>query len=276
MSDLNIELTIQEVKLLFSKIDRNSTGLLNYNEFMQFFEDENDRSSGKYSKDATLSREESRTSYSSQQLDSRTIEETDAIIATIQRRLENNFGSNIQRADRLKQIFDEIDRNVREVDQLFLRFDKDRNDDIDYNEYLVMFGQKSEKSLIPRPTLTSSPLAASQSRKSSFNDTSSRSRSDNRNNEETNYLIDSIRRRLENSYGSKLKSSRKLADVFKDIDASGDKRISKQELSKAFELLRINITLKEIDMLFDRFDTNNNGYIDYKEYLQLMGFSSDL
>lgn len=85
-------------------------------------------------------------------------------------------------------------------------------------------------------------------------------------------LVSRIRRRLEDTLGSSANSGSRLKQVFEEIDDNDSGSLSKRELGKALEQLRVDVTSREIDLLFDRFDEDNSGELDYKEFLRLLDF----
>ena len=91
--------------------------------------------------------------------------------------------------------------------------------------------------------------------------------------EETDALIATIRRRIEETVGPEAATSAaRVKEVFSDIDRDNSGSIDKTELEKALKVLRITTTPKEVDMLFDRFDDSRRGVLDYHNYLELLGF----
>ena len=62
--------------------------------------------------------------------------------------------------------------------------------------------------------------------------------------------------------------------VFAEIDRDGSSSIDKRELSDALKKLRIDISSRDVDDLFRRFDVDNNGRLNYNEYLELLGFKN--
>ncbi len=58
-----------------------------------------------------------------------------------------------------------------------------------------------------------------------------------------------------------------LRKLFISIDQNGDGKISLDEFSSSLINYGINYTEVECRALMDKLDTNNNGYIDYTEFL---------
>ena len=63
--------------------------------------------------------------------------------------------------------------------------------------------------------------------------------------------------------------------MFADIDDDNSGTIDKQEMAKALKVLRIDVSSREIDDLFRRFDTDGDGRMGYTEYLAFLGFNKD-
>lgn len=68
--------------------------------------------------------------------------------------------------------------------------------------------------------------------------------------------------------------ARAMKETFGRMDVNGDGRIDRNEFHEAMIEFRIPIGLKEIDILFSVYDADQNGTIDYGEWLQLIQFQS--
>ena len=62
--------------------------------------------------------------------------------------------------------------------------------------------------------------------------------------------------------------------TFMLIDENGDKKISFHEFEKMFKRYRFNLSQVEINNLFNYFDKDGSGYIDYGEFVN--GIVGDL
>ena len=59
----------------------------------------------------------------------------------------------------------------------------------------------------------------------------------------------------------------RLRKLFIQIDVNGDGRINNDEFRKALQNYGFNLTSTEITQLMNKLDANNNGYIDYTEFI---------
>ena len=263
MNELKIKVNKDDINAIYDKYDEDGGKSLDYGEFLELLSFDTGKSkkkSKKKGKDAATSDDE---------------EATDRLISKIRRRLEDTLGSESQSRKRIKEVFEEIDRdgsssidkrelkkamevlglNLRsaEIDALFERFDESGDGSIDYGEYLELLG-------------------FAPSDKKSSKKKSSRSREDD---ERLDALISKIRRRLEDTLGSESQSRKRIKEVFEEIDRDGSSSIDKREFKKAMEVLGLNLRSAEIDAIFDRFDVSRDGKINYGEYLKLLGFQGN-
>ncbi len=58
-----------------------------------------------------------------------------------------------------------------------------------------------------------------------------------------------------------------VRQTFIAIDNNGDGRIQLNELRKAFDILNIQYDEKSLPQIVAQVDTNNNGFIDYTEFI---------
>jgi Ca2+-binding EF-hand superfamily protein len=251
MMKLKVDLSSYEVDQLFEKFDSNGNNNIDYNEFLEMIGTESDEG-----------RDRSRGRHSS---------EMDEVVSSIRRRLEDYLGPQFHSSRRLKEVFTDIDRDgnnkldkrelkkamdilkvdlrPREIDMIFEKFDKDRSGYIDYREFLDLIGSNGDRE--------------------------GRSREPERGSTEVDEIIRSIRKRLEDYLGPQFHSSRRLKEVFTEIDRDGNNKLDKRELKKAMDILKVDLRSREIDLLFDRFDKDGSNYIDYREFLDLLGSGSD-
>eukprot|EP01035_Chromulina_nebulosa_P026333 gene26333-34449_t len=121
-----------------------------------------------------------------------------------------------------------VDLTSREIQEVFDRFDRRGGGSIDYINFLELIGFA--------PTRTSSSSSSS---------------------EETNLLVEKIRRRLEDYAGSGSQSAGQIKAIFAEIDSDNSGTIDQGEFAK----------------VFDRFDRRGSGSIDYMNFLELIGFA---
>jgi Ca2+-binding EF-hand superfamily protein len=59
-----------------------------------------------------------------------------------------------------------------------------------------------------------------------------------------------------------------LVTFFKKFDTSGDGRLNKDELTSAFAALNFKVTEQDMNSVFEFFDLDGSGQINYKEFLK--------
>eukprot|EP01038_Epipyxis_sp_PR26KG_P005736 gene5736-7920_t len=146
---------------------------------------------------------------------------------------------------RAMKIF-KINVSEDEVGRLYERFDEDGSNSIDYNEFLEIFGfADAIKEAKVSPELKKA----------------------------TDDLIARLRDDILKTLGSQ--SARLMREVFHEIDVDQSNSVDRKELMAAFKQLKIPITRKEIEMLYERFDGDRSNSIDYDEFLEVFGFKRD-
>jgi Ca2+-binding EF-hand superfamily protein len=88
--------------------------------------------------------------------------------------------------------------------------------------------------------------------------------------EEVDALVDRIRRKLEDSLGSSAAAGRRIKETFEDIDSDDSGGLSRREMSKAFDVLKLDVTSREMDALFERFGEDKSGELPYSAFLKLI------
>ena len=83
-------------------------------------------------------------------------------------------------------------------------------------------------------------------------------------------LVRTIRRSIEDNLGSR--SARAIKEAFADIDRDGSGRLSPRELRAALAVLKVDMTNREADMVFDEYDADRDGTIDYREFMNLIEY----
>jgi Ca2+-binding EF-hand superfamily protein len=57
------------------------------------------------------------------------------------------------------------------------------------------------------------------------------------------------------------------AEAFATFDVSKDGRLSRKEFSQALEMMKVHdLTVQEVDVVWDSLDVDKSGFIDYKEF----------
>jgi Ca2+-binding EF-hand superfamily protein len=269
MRALRVDVSRADVALLFERYDRNRNGL-DYSEFIELI---GFSGSGERAGAVDESKHSSGVKASPQLID-----DTDAILNRVRRKLEDYLGPGVGSAKKIKEVFADIDRDnsgtidkvefekamgilrvnisASEVRLLFERFDTQRRG-LNYKEFMSLVG------------FVSSPRASRDGPESKFASTSASPQLL----EETNATIARIKRRLEDYLGPGSSSAQRMKEVFADMDRDRSGTIDKAEFTKAMSILRVDLTPTEVRQLYERFDTRRRG-LDYQEFIDLIGFHS--
>ena len=62
----------------------------------------------------------------------------------------------------------------------------------------------------------------------------------------------------------------RLVEVFRDIDESGDGKVTKKELSRGLTQLGVSATAAEIDEVFGILDKDGDGSVVYRELARVL------
>ena len=65
---------------------------------------------------------------------------------------------------------------------------------------------------------------------------------------------------------------RRVKETFSEIDRNGNNLLDKREFEEAMRVLKADIDRDDLDTLFDYFDADHNGGLDYTEFVRLLGF----
>ena len=87
-------------------------------------------------------------------------------------------------------------------------------------------------------------------------------------------LVDKIRSNLQSNLGESTDVAERLGILFSDLDTNRNGGISKSDLTKGLQGLKIDVLMSEVDQLFRAFDRNRDGSIDFEEFLTLTGYTS--
>ena len=267
---LRVDVGRSDIDLLFQRFDKNERGL-DYREFIDLIGFSGAGSAAAVEGGRGIRDRDDR------RISSRLREDTDTIIKTIKRRLDDYLGPGASSARRIKETFSEIDRDRsgsiekrefvqamkvlrvdvdrQDTDMLFERFDKDGHG-LDYSEFIDMIGFGA-----------GAGAGAGSGRSKDDERVSSRLR------EDTDLIIKTVQRRLEDYLGPGASSARRIKETFSEIDRDRSGSIDKREFAQAMRVLKVDITGRDIDMLFERFDVNGRG-LDYSEFIDLIGFGS--
>ncbi|KAI2799657.1 hypothetical protein BLOT_011563 [Blomia tropicalis] len=88
-----------------------------------------------------------------------------------------------------------------------------------------------------------------------------------------NFDFDDWRRRFLSWMNNK---KARVIDFFKRIDTNNDGRVTKAEFVEGFVVSKFTTSRLEMDKVVETFDRNNDGYIDYKEYIDTLRPERDM
>ncbi|RYH12468.1 EF-hand domain-containing protein, partial [archaeon] len=86
-------------------------------------------------------------------------------------------------------------------------------------------------------------------------------------------VLSTIREQVEEYLGSGAQSAKKVKATFTEIDRNGNGKISAREFTEAMKVLEIKLNEEQLAQLFNRFDRDRSGELDYKEFLDLLGLA---
>ena len=66
------------------------------------------------------------------------------------------------------------------------------------------------------------------------------------------------------------KNAGRVIDLFREWDQDGDGNVSKKEFRKAMPKLGFDVPAKDVDVLFDSFDPDGSGSIDFTELKKML------
>lgn len=92
--------------------------------------------------------------------------------------------------------------------------------------------------------------------------------------DEVRKLVMHIRSVLERTLGSEAQSARRIKESFAEIDRDNSGCVDQRELARAMRSLGVELTSREVDMLFRRYDSDRSGTMDYGEFIRLLGFKA--
>jgi Ca2+-binding EF-hand superfamily protein len=78
-------------------------------------------------------------------------------------------------------------------------------------------------------------------------------------------ILDTIRRKILDYYGSDVQALRRTKETFIDLDKDDTNRVSKKDFIKALDLLHVELRTREVDMLVEKYDK-------YRDFIDAIGF----
>jgi len=201
-----------------------------------------------------------------------------SIIDRLQRVLERRLGSAANAAREIKESFADFDKNNDgtvtktefanamtslkldvsrdNVDLIFKKYDDNGDGKIDYDNFLRILD-----------------FAGGSTSSKGHSDPERGSRSSRRpERRDLDRIVDRVRRRIEDNLGSGGRVARRVKEVFSDIDRNGNNLLEKREFSDAMRALKVNLDAEDLDTLYDYYDADHNGGLDYTEFVRLLGF----
>lgn len=82
---------------------------------------------------------------------------------------------------------------------------------------------------------------------------------------ELSEILDTIRRKILDYYGSDAQALRRTRETFIDLDKDDTNRVSKKDFIKAMDQLHVELRTREVDMLVERFEK-------YRDFIDAIGF----
>ena len=78
-------------------------------------------------------------------------------------------------------------------------------------------------------------------------------------------ILDTIRRKILDYYGSDVQALRRTKETFIDLDKDDTNRVSKKDFIKALDLLHVELRTREVDMLVEKYEK-------YRDFIDAIGF----
>lgn len=196
-----------------------------------------------------------------------------AVLIRVREAFEYHLGGDVNNPRRVKQAFTEIDRNgnnhvsmrefedavrilkvrveTRDLEDLYEYYDTDHKG-LDYDNFLRLIGFHA-----------GSPRGDS---KADYRRRDSRVSS-----EAFDRIVKRIRQAFEDQLGRDYdRDPRKIKQAFEDIDRDRNGYVSKREWESAMDILRVRLDARDIEDLYEYFDTDRRG-LDYHQFLELLG-----
>eukprot|EP01038_Epipyxis_sp_PR26KG_P008719 gene8719-11781_t len=197
-------------------------------------------------------------------------EDLQLILARIRSIISDRLGSGANAARKLKELFEKIDAdgdgevsqrefkeimktfkvelNTDEINGLFRRFDFSGNGTLGYTEFIKLV-DFSKGQVGGRESTISHQLI-----------------------QDTDDLVQMIRRKLIEELGPGSKSAEVMKETFSDMDRNDDRKLDPREFAKAMSKLHIELLPKDIDVIYERYDRDHDKLLDYQEFIEVLNF----
>jgi Ca2+-binding EF-hand superfamily protein len=265
MAGLRVDLTPDDAEAIIKHLDPGGTGKMDYKQFVDIL-------GGVKPRVHKNEDDSSRRSRSPRRDNAR----VDAIVDRVRRKLEDSIGTGSATGRKIKEAFEDADRDGShsidrrefkkamsflgvdlssgDLDDIYDKYDTQRDGRLDYSEFVELLGATR--------------------RNSSRNDRDrSPARSPRRDNARVDAIVDRVRRKLEDSIGTGSATGRKIKEAFEDADRDGSHSIDRREFKKAMSFLGVDLSSGDLDDIYDKYDTQRDGRLDYSEFVELLGAS---
>jgi protein fantom len=214
-----------DARNLFSSFDRNRTGTIDYREFVDRVQQTAGQKAASFLEDDLVEKIRER-------IKQKNLSIRQAFLA-----FDENKDGTISKTEFIKA-FRIMDLGVTEieVERLFNSLDKQRSGSIDYRIFCNTIQEIPIKSPSPQPFQSPSPSPPSQE------------------------FIDRVISQLQQRIVEKRLS---LRQAFLAFDENRDGKISRQEFLKTFQMMQLGVSNEDIVRVFDSFDERKLGVIDY-------------
>ena len=125
-----------------------------------------------------------------------------------------------------------------DIDRIYRRYDANADGFLDYSEFIDLVGFRPKKI-----------------------------------SQDIDDLVFDIRSKLMLNIGAKAMTGELLKQAFEDIDMDDSHSIDKIEFRKAMKFLNVLIDPTDIDSIYRRYDVNDDGFLDYSEFIDLIGLN---
>jgi calmodulin len=269
MAGLQVELSSEDAEKIIDHLDPRGSGKLDYKQFVEVLGGVKSR----------VHKEDARRDSRSPRRDS---DRVTAIVDRIRRKLEDSLGGGSATGRKIKEAFEDADRNnSRNIDKrefkkamsflgvelssgdledIYDKYDRQRDGRLDYSEFVELLGFSR----------------TSSSSRDGHRDTRDRGRgssSPRRDSDRVTAIVDRIRRKLEDSLGGGSATGRKIKEAFEDADRDNSRNIDKREFKKAMSFLGVELSSGDLEDIYDKYDRQRDGRLDYSEFVELLGFS---